>query len=42
MRRARDLGFFRVKFLKGGLAAWKTCGFPVEKYSRSFRLDTAS
>jgi rhodanese-related sulfurtransferase len=42
LRRARDLGFLRVKFLKGGMAAWKAGGFPVESYNRSFRLDTAS
>jgi rhodanese-related sulfurtransferase len=42
LRRVRDLGFFRVKFLKGGMAAWKAGDFPVEPYSHSFRLDTAS
>jgi rhodanese-related sulfurtransferase len=42
LRRARNMGFFRVKFLKGGLAAWKACGLPVEIYDREFRLDAAS
>ena len=30
--RALGLGFTRVKFLRGGLAAWKGMGFPVEPY----------
>jgi rhodanese-related sulfurtransferase len=29
----------RVKFLKGGLAAWKARGYPVERYNESFHLD---
>jgi len=33
--------FFRVKFLKGGLAAWKAEGYPVEPYSEAFQLDIA-
>jgi rhodanese-related sulfurtransferase len=41
IRRARALHFDRVKFLKGGLAAWKAKGYPVEPYSESFHLDTA-
>jgi rhodanese-related sulfurtransferase len=32
LRRALELGFTRVKFLRGGLAAWKGMGFPVEPY----------
>jgi rhodanese-related sulfurtransferase len=40
-RRAHALNFLRVKFLKGGLAAWKQKGYPVEPYRESFRLDTA-
>lgn len=42
IRRARALHFDRVKFLKGGLAAWKAKGYPVEPYQESFHLDTAS
>ena len=40
--KARALNFTRVKLLKGGLAAWKAKGYPVEAYSESFHLDTAS
>ena len=32
----------RVKFLKGGLAAWKAKGFPVEPYNKTFHLDTGT
>jgi rhodanese-related sulfurtransferase len=39
--KARALNFTQVKLLKGGLAAWKEKGYPVEPYSESFRLDTA-
>jgi rhodanese-related sulfurtransferase len=42
VRRARDLGFPRIKFLKGGLGAWRARGYPVETYDTAFRLDTAS
>ncbi len=42
IRRARALHFDRVKFLKGGLAAWKAQGYPVEPYLESFHLDTAN
>ena len=38
LRRALALGFTRIKFLTGGLAAWKTRGYPVEPYRESFRL----
>ena len=38
LRRARALHFLRIKFLKGGLAAWKALGYPVEPYNQSFRL----
>ena len=33
--------FFRVKFLKGGLAAWKAEGYAVEPYGEAFQLDIA-
>jgi rhodanese-related sulfurtransferase len=39
--KARALNFTRVKLLKGGLAAWKEKGYPVEAYSEAFHLDTA-
>jgi rhodanese-related sulfurtransferase len=40
--KARALNFTQVKLLKGGLAAWKAKGYPVEPYTSSFHLDTAS
>ena len=39
LNRALALKFFRVKFLKGGLAAWKAKGYPVEPYNKPFQLD---
>ncbi|MBS1823188.1 MAG: rhodanese-like domain-containing protein [Acidobacteria bacterium] len=41
VRHARTLGYDRLKVLRGGLAAWKAKGYPVETYRESFRLDTA-
>ena len=41
-RQARAMHFYRVKFLKGGLAAWKAKGYPVELYQETFHLDTAT
>lgn len=41
-RRALALRFFRVKYLKGGLEAWKTNGYPVEPYKESFHLYTSA
>src|SRR5215510_4863071 len=38
--RVQTMGFSRVKFLKGGLAGWKTKGFPLEPFEKSFHLDT--
>jgi rhodanese-related sulfurtransferase len=38
---ALKLQFSRIKFLKGGLAAWKAKGYPVEAYTQPFHLDTA-
>lgn len=40
LRRAQSMHFSRIKFLKGGLAAWKAKGYPVEPYTKSFHLDT--
>ena len=42
LRRALALQFFRIKFLKGGLAAWKANGYPVEPYQEVFHLYPAS
>ena len=39
---ARALHFTRVKLLRGGIAAWKEKGYPVEAYTESFHLDTAT
>jgi rhodanese-related sulfurtransferase len=38
LRRALTLGFTRIKFLTGGLVAWRTNGYPVEPYRESFRI----
>lgn len=39
LRRAFTLGLFRIKFLKGGLAAWKAKGYPIEPYKEVFHLN---
>ena len=39
---ALRLNFSRIRFLKGGLAAWKEKGYPVEMYTKPFHLDTAT
>jgi rhodanese-related sulfurtransferase len=39
--RALKLNFTKIKFLKGGLDAWKAKGYPVERYTTPFHLDTA-
>jgi rhodanese-related sulfurtransferase len=41
LKYALNLQFSRIKFLKGGLDAWKEKGYPVEPYTQSFHLDTA-
>ena len=41
LHNALRLRFSRIKFLKGGLAAWKEKGYPVEVYDKPFHLDTA-
>jgi rhodanese-related sulfurtransferase len=41
LERALQLNFSRIKFLRGGLAAWKEKGYPVEAYTKPFHLDTA-
>jgi rhodanese-related sulfurtransferase len=38
LRRALALHFLRIKFLKGGLAAWKAMGYAVEPYTQPFHL----
>ena len=39
---APHLDVTRVKFLKGGLAAWKAKGYPVVPYEKTFHLDTGT
>ena len=41
LENALRLQFTRIKFLRGGLAAWKEKGYPVERYDKPFHLDTA-
>jgi rhodanese-related sulfurtransferase len=38
LRRALDLHFSKIKFLKGGFEAWKAKGYPVEPYREVFHL----
>ena len=38
LHRALSLHFLHIKFLKGGLAAWKAKGYPVEPYRDVFHL----
>jgi len=40
LRRALSLNFSRIKFLRGGLAAWKALNYPVAKYEETFQLYT--
>lgn len=40
LRRALGLQFRRIRFLRGGLAAWKAKGYPVEAYTEAFHLYT--
>jgi rhodanese-related sulfurtransferase len=39
---APNIDVSRVKFLKGGLAAWKAKGYPVVPYDKTFHLDTGT
>ena len=41
LEQALKLNFTKIKFLKGGLDAWKAKGYPVERYTTPFHLDTA-
>jgi rhodanese-related sulfurtransferase len=41
LRRAFTLGFFRIKFRKGGLTAWKAKGYSVEPYKEVFHLNSS-
>jgi rhodanese-related sulfurtransferase len=37
---ARSMNLLQIKFLKGGLEAWKALGYSVVPYEQSFHLDT--
>jgi len=39
---APNIDVNRVKFLRGGLAAWKAKGYPVVPYDKTFHLDTGT
>jgi rhodanese-related sulfurtransferase len=39
---APNIDVNRVKFLRGGLAAWKAKGYPVVAYDKTFHLDTGT
>lgn len=41
MRRALAMRFSRMKLLRGGLDAWKACGYETVPYTQTFRLNTA-
>jgi rhodanese-related sulfurtransferase len=38
LKRALAAHLTRIKFLKGGLAAWKAKGYPLEPYTEVFHL----
>lgn len=38
LHRALALHFYRIKLLKGGLAAWKAKGYPVQPYQEVIHL----
>jgi rhodanese-related sulfurtransferase len=38
LHQALGMNFSRIKFLRGGLAAWKANGYPVEPYREVFHL----
>ncbi len=40
MEKAVSMGFEKIKFLHGGLDAWKEKCYPVEPYETAFHLDT--
>jgi rhodanese-related sulfurtransferase len=39
---APNIDVSKVKFLKGGLMAWKAKGYPVVPYDKTFHLDTGT
>ncbi len=42
LRRALAAHLLRIKFLKGGLGAWKAKGYPVKPYNELIHLDIAT
>jgi hypothetical protein len=38
--RAIAIGFSQIKLLEGGLDGWKAKGYPVERYEKTFHLDS--
>jgi rhodanese-related sulfurtransferase len=40
LHRVLAVGVSRVKFLKGGIDGWRSKGFPVEPYTKPFRLSS--
>ena len=42
LHQALAMHFLRIKFLKGGLEAWKAKGYPVEPYNELIQLDIAT
>ena len=42
LHRALALGFSSIKFLRGGLAAWKEKGFPVEPYTGTVAFSSSA
>lgn len=40
--RALRLGLSRIRFLRGGLAAWKSLGFPVEPYTGTLAFSSSA
>jgi len=42
LHRALAMGFLRIKFLKGGLDSWRSKGYPVEPYTKPFRLNSSN
>jgi rhodanese-related sulfurtransferase len=42
LHQALAMGFWRIRFLKGGLDGWRSKGFPVEPYTRPIHLNSVS
>ncbi|MFT4113933.1 rhodanese-like domain-containing protein [Silvibacterium sp.] len=42
VERALSMGFRHIRLLRGGLAAWKAAGYPVEPYKGNISLEPAN